>query len=153
MSTDYDEPPFDVDDGIALNLQDELDRKANETLIDILTRLQDQLYTPREARVAMRALFSAVQGLVSPEYSESLNEAMTEVANATTKLPLPAQLFYKGNVVLLDVDKDACKVILKMISPAGSVVANEWDFEDESGAFKGGVTRLIHMIKGGAKKV
>lgn len=152
MSTDYDEPPFDTDDTV-LHLQDELDRKANETLIDILTRLQDKLYTPREARIALRALFSAVQGLVSPEYSENLNEALTEVARTPDTSPLPAQLFFKGNVVLLDVDKEAGKVCLKMISPAGTAVANETDHPDEASAMKAGVSRLIAMIKAGAKRL
>ncbi|MCJ8601055.1 hypothetical protein MWH03_00475 [Klebsiella pneumoniae] len=153
MSTSYDEPPFDVDDDIALHLQDELDRKTNETLIDVLTRLQDNLYTPHEARIAIRTLFSAVQGLVSPEYSENLNQALTEVTGCTNQSPLPAQLFYKGNVILLDADKDARKVILKMISPAGSVVSNEWPFEDENATYKEAIKRLIHMIKSGAKRI
>lgn len=147
-----DDCPF-VPDDIVLHLQDELDRKVNETLIDILSRQQDHLYTAREARIAMRTLFSAAQGLISEEYSETLNNAMTEVARAEDKAPLPAFLFYKGNVVMLDADRESHQVKLKMISPAGSVVAQEFDYPDEATTFKGAVTRLIGLVKNGAKRV
>lgn len=153
MTTAHDDVPFDLDEDVSLQLQDEVDRKMNETLIDILTRQQEHLYTGREARIAIRTLFSAVQGLVSPQYSELLNDAITEVARVETPEPLPAQLFFRGNVVLLDIEREKHMVTLKMISPAGSVVSNEYEYPDEASTFKGGVSRLIGMIKAGAKRI
>ena len=70
-----------------LPLSDELDRKAIEALIRIADEQSRSLMSEREARLAIRAVFESVQGLVGEEVGEAINVAMSQF-NGGTKRPL-----------------------------------------------------------------
>lgn len=83
-----------------LPLSDELDRKAIEALIRIADEQSRSLMSEREARLAIRAVFESVQGLVGEEVGEAINVAMSQF-NGGTKRPLfPMHLKLSGGTVL-----------------------------------------------------
>ncbi|EOE1051652.1 hypothetical protein ACJ99G_006052, partial [Klebsiella pneumoniae] len=59
-----------------ISLADELDRKTIEALTRIADEQSRSLMTEREARLAIRAVFESVQGLVGDDVGEVLNVAM-----------------------------------------------------------------------------
>lgn len=83
-----------------LPLSDELNRKAIEALIRIADEQSRSLMSEREARLAIRAVFESVQGLVGEEVGEAINVAMSQF-NGGTKRPLfPMHLKLSGGTVL-----------------------------------------------------
>ena len=83
-----------------LPLSDELDRKAIEALIRIADEQSRSLMSEREARLAIRAVFESVQGLVGEEVGEAINVAMSQF-NGGTKRPLfPMHLKLSDGTVL-----------------------------------------------------
>ncbi|HII0095782.1 TPA: hypothetical protein ACYX6T_005813, partial [Klebsiella pneumoniae] len=61
-----------------ISLADELDRKTIEALTRIADEQSRSLMTEREARLAIRAVFESVQGLVGDDVEEVLNVAMSQ---------------------------------------------------------------------------
>ncbi len=61
-----------------ISLADELDRKTIEALTRIADEQSRSLMTEREARLAIRAVFESVQGLVGDDVGEVLNVAMSQ---------------------------------------------------------------------------
>ncbi|WBM72962.1 hypothetical protein OH773_22220 (plasmid) [Buttiauxella sp. WJP83] len=83
-----------------LTLSEELDRKTIEALIRIADEQSRSLMTEREARLAVRAVFESVQGLVGESVGEAINAAMSQF-NGGTKRPLfPIHLKLAGGAVL-----------------------------------------------------
>ncbi|ENL8728956.1 hypothetical protein AB6I73_003916 [Citrobacter amalonaticus] len=83
-----------------LPLTDELNRKTIEALIRIADEQSRSLMSDREARLAVRAVFESVQGLVSEDVGEAINVAMSQF-NGGTKRPLfPMHLRLAGGAVL-----------------------------------------------------
>jgi len=68
-----------------LPLSDELDRKAIEALIRIADEQSHSLMSEREARLAIRAVFESVQGLVGEEVGEAINVAMSQFNSGTKR--------------------------------------------------------------------
>ena len=60
-----------------ISLADELDRKTIEALTRIADEQSRSLMSEREARLAIRAVFESVQGLVGDDVGEVLNVAMS----------------------------------------------------------------------------
>lgn len=83
-----------------LLLSDELDRKVIEAMLRIADEQSRSLMTDREARLAIRAVFESVQGLVGEEVGEAINVAMSQF-NSGTKQPLfPMHLKLTSGTVL-----------------------------------------------------
>ena len=79
-----------------LPLSDELDRKAIEALIRIADEQSRSLMSEREARLAIRAVFESVQGLVG----EEVNAAMSQFNGGTKRSLFPMHLKLSGGTVL-----------------------------------------------------
>lgn len=90
-----------------LLLQDEIDRKTVEALERVVTEFESKLLTAREARIAIRAVFESVQGLLTESISEILNQVMTQFANEPGKPIFPMHLAMPGgNTIFISVDLD-----------------------------------------------
>lgn len=82
-----------------LPLSDELDRKAIEALIRIADEQSRSLMSEREARLAIRAVFESVQGLVGEEVGEAINAAMSQFNGGTKRSLFPMHLKLSGGTV------------------------------------------------------
>lgn len=97
-----------------LLLQDEIDRKAVEALERVVTEFDTKLLSAREARIAIRAVFESVQGLLTESISEVLNQVMTQFANEPAKPIFPMHLKMPGNNTLyvsVDLDSKTMRVL------------------------------------------
>ncbi|EFA3938594.1 TPA: hypothetical protein P8A47_004100 [Escherichia coli] len=83
-----------------LLLEDELDRKTTEALIRVADEHSRSLMSDREARLAIRAIFETVQGLVGAQVGEAINIAMSQFSEGSKKSLFPMHLMLAGGTVL-----------------------------------------------------
>lgn len=83
-----------------ISLADELDRKTIEALTRIADEQSRSLMTEREARLAIRAVFESVQGLVGDDVGEVLNVAMSQFSERGKRPIFPMHIKMAAGTVL-----------------------------------------------------
>ncbi|WP_267215411.1 hypothetical protein [Escherichia coli] len=83
-----------------LLLEDELDRKTTEALIRVADEHSRSLMSDREARLAIRAIFETVRGLVGAQVGEAIDIAMSQFSEGSKKPLFPMHLMLAGGTVL-----------------------------------------------------
>lgn len=140
MSKPPDQPSFD--------LRDELNRKASDTLAQILQDHGCGVSSHVEARASIAALFSAISGLVDKEVFELISEASAEI-NKDTAAHAYRRLFTNGSrLVSLEYQWGEAQITLK-IATHGNL---NWEsckvisFGDEANPFAAAKDRFDQYV-------
>ena len=135
-----------------LLLQDEIDRKTVEALERVVTEFESKLLTAREARIAIRAVFESVQGLLTESISEILNQVMTQFANEPGKPIFPMHLAMPGgNTIFISVDLDDKTMRVLNVTTGAELAKVACDTQTET--IKKAAAFVKNAIVKGAKKL
>lgn len=85
--------------------EEELERKATETLVETLDALNRGIMSPDCGRASLRALWGAVSGLVSKELMDSISDAIDAVE--LIEMPPRRRVFKKmTGIVVMDLPSE-----------------------------------------------
>ncbi|MDC9581930.1 hypothetical protein PSI15_10190 [Xenorhabdus sp. PR6a] len=136
-----------------IDLRDEIDRKTLASIENILIKLEKRFITRNEAKVAIYAVFDAVQGLVNSDVGEVLNAALTEIQKNDKADQFPMVFAHKGAVVVLKLDMFSRTVTYMIVKADGTKMEKSEVLDDEPAALKSAITKAITFTKNGAVKL
>ncbi|QSV17150.1 hypothetical protein [Photobacterium ganghwense] len=138
-----------------LSVEEELNRKVNDTLIDILTKRDGKRISPAQARERIAVVHDVAMGLVNDDLSKlieaALREAGTQQENGARRL-FPVLLRKDSNMLSLDIDEcNPKRLVLKGVV-GGSFTDKSSFFDAETDAFRATAETLSKLLKSGWSK-
>lgn len=133
------------------SIDEELDRKVSETLVDIITRQTSGLMPTYEAKAAIHAVFCSVMGLVGNEVAELLEEAMNSIEKERPS-PFPLYLKTTGGVYIsVAPDITTRKVMVRVMASEYKPV--EYECDSAAATMKKALSVVHLLIKQGAERL
>ncbi|CAH6287153.1 TPA: hypothetical protein ACPTXO_005680 [Klebsiella pneumoniae] len=135
-----------------ISLADELDRKTIEALTRIADEQSRSLMTEREARLAIRAVFESVQGLVGDDVGEVLNVAMSQFSERGKRPIFPMHIkMAAGTVLYVSICLDTNEIRILNVTTGEWRAPVECESQDET--IKKAAQFVRSALLKGAKKL
>lgn len=130
--------------------EDEVNRKVTEAMDRIISEHSFKIISTSEARVATRAVYESVMGLVGEDIHELLTEAMKEFSNEDTPL-FPMHLKTKSGAFLCITVSTYLKCVT--VKVLGADAEQKYTAETERGTLSKALSVIQALMKNGATKV